>query len=52
MPWSNLAGAPQLLSLCFRAWEPQPQSPHAATAEAHTPSSPCSTAREAYEMRG
>ena len=27
MPWSNQASAPQLLSLCFRAQEAQPQKP-------------------------
>ena len=37
MPWSNLARAPQLLSLCSRAREPQLLSPHATTTEAHAP---------------
>ena len=34
MPWSNLACAPQLLSLRSRAHEPQLLSPHATTTEA------------------
>ena len=37
MPWSNLPRAPQLLSLCSRAGEPQLLSPHAATTEARMP---------------
>ena len=44
-PWSGniphaseqLACAPQLLSLCSRAREPQLLSPHATTTEAHAP---------------
>ena len=36
-PWSNQARAPQLLSLCSRACEPQLLSPHATTAEARAP---------------
>ena len=35
MPRSNKARAPQLLSLCSTAHEPQLLSPHAATTEAH-----------------
>jgi hypothetical protein len=34
---SNQARAPQLLSLCSRAQEPQLLSPHATTFEAHLP---------------
>ena len=37
MPRSNSARAPQLLSLCSRAREPQLLSPHATTTEAHMP---------------
>ena len=37
MPQSSLARAPQLLSLCSEAREPQPLSPHATATEAHTP---------------
>ena len=37
MPWSNLACAPQLLSLRSRACEPQLLSQRAATTEAHAP---------------
>ena len=37
IPWSNKAHVPQLLSPLFRFWKPQLLSPHAATAEAHTP---------------
>ena len=37
MPRSNWARAPQLLSLCSRAREPQLLSPRAATAEARAP---------------
>ena len=37
MPRSNWARAPQLLSLSYRACEPQPLSPHATTTEAHAP---------------
>ena len=37
MPWSNWARAPQLLSLCSRACEPQLLSPSATTTEARTP---------------
>ena len=37
MPRSNEARAPQLLSLCSRACEPQLLSSHATTTEAHTP---------------
>ena len=37
MPRSNWAHAPQLLSLCSRAHEPQLLSPHATTTEARTP---------------
>ena len=36
-PWSNWACAPQLLSLRFRAREPQLLSLRAATTEAHAP---------------
>ena len=36
MPQSNKACAPQLLSLCSRAHEPQQLSSHTATTEAHT----------------
>ena len=39
MPWVNWACVPQLLGLC------------AATAEAHVPRTPCSTAREATPLR-
>ena len=35
MPRSNQAGAPQLLSLCSRAREPQLLSPRTTTSEAH-----------------
>ena len=37
LPQSNSARAPQLLSLCSRAWELQPLSPRAAPPEARTP---------------
>ena len=37
MPWSNLACAPQPLSLSSRTCEPQLLSPHAMTAEARMP---------------
>ena len=37
MQQSNQAGAPQLLSLCFRAHEPQLLSLRATTTEAHEP---------------
>ena len=37
MTQSNQAQAPQLLSWCSRAHEPQLLSPHAATIEAHVP---------------
>ena len=37
MPWSNKARAPQLLSLCLRAREPQVLSPRAAATEAWAP---------------
>ena len=37
MPWSNEARAPQLLSLCSRAREPQQLSPRATTTEARMP---------------
>ena len=37
MPRSNWALAPQLLSLCSRAREPQLLSPHATTTEAYAP---------------
>ena len=37
MPQSNLARAPQLLSLRYTAREPQLLSPHATTTEARTP---------------
>ena len=37
MPRSNKARAPQLLSLCSRACEPQLLSPQATTTEAHVP---------------
>ena len=37
MSWSNQTCAPQLLSLCSEAWEPQLLSPSAATAEAPGP---------------
>ena len=37
MPWSNEACAPQLLSLCSGACEPQLLSPHATTTEACVP---------------
>ena len=33
----NQASVSQLLSLCSRAWEPQPLSPCAATSEARVP---------------
>ena len=44
-PWSRniphaseqLTHAPQLLSLCYRAWEPKLPSPHTATSEACAP---------------
>ena len=41
----------QLLSLCSRAWEPQLLSPCAATTEARTSWSLCSTTREDTAMR-
>ena len=47
---NNQDHAPQLLSLCFRAWEPELLSPRAATTEAHDPKSPYST-REATTVR-
>ena len=37
MPWRNWACAPQLLSLCSRAREPQLLSPRATTTEACAP---------------
>ena len=37
MPRSNEARAPQLLSLCSRACEPQLLNPRATTTEARTP---------------
>ena len=37
MPWSNEARAPQLLSLCSRAREPQLLRPRATTTEARAP---------------
>ena len=40
MPWSCLSRAPQLLSLCSRAHETQPVSPHAAPTEAQAPRAP------------
>ena len=36
MLWDTYAHVPQLLSLCSRAWKPQPQSPCATTSEAQT----------------
>ena len=51
MPWSNEAHAPQLLSLCSRAREPQLLSPSATTTEICAPKSPCSATREATAMR-
>ena len=47
---NNEAHAPQLLSLCSRAPEPQLQSPYATSTGAHKPWSPCST-REATATR-
>jgi len=47
MPPSNEARASQLLSLGFRAWEPQLLSPCAAAADACMPLSLCSATREA-----
>ena len=35
MPWSNYACAPQLLSLCSRAWKPPLLRPCATTIEEH-----------------
>ena len=37
MPWNNLTYAPQLLSLCSRAWGLQPLNPCATSTETHTP---------------
>ena len=37
MPWSNEVHAPQLLSLCSIAWQPQLLSPRAAPTEAQGP---------------
>ena len=37
MPWNNWVHAPQLLSLCSRAHEPQLLSARATTTEAHVP---------------
>ena len=37
MPWSNETCAPQLLSLCSGACEPQLLSPRATTTEARVP---------------
>ena len=37
VPWSNEAHAPQLLSLCSRAREPQLLSPHVTITEACAP---------------
>ena len=37
MPWINEARAPQLLSLCSRAHEPQLLSPRAIATEARAP---------------
>ena len=34
IPWNNLDGAPQLLSLYSRTWEPQPFNPCATAAKA------------------
>ena len=50
MPRSNWACAPQLLSLCSRAREPQLLSPHATTTEAHAPRARAPQ-REATAMR-
>ena len=49
MLWSNLARAPQLLSLCSRGRELLLSS-RATTTEAHTPQSPCSAKREVMTM--
>lgn len=43
--------APQLLSLCCRAWEPQLLRPCAPTAAARLPYSLCSATGEAITMR-
>ena len=51
MPWSNKACAPQLLSLCSRAREPQLLSPRATTAEARAPRACAPRQKEATAMR-
>ena len=51
MPWSNYACVPQLLSLCYRAREPQLLSPRATTTEARTPRARALQQREATTMR-
>ena len=43
--------AAKAMWLCSRAWELQPRSPRAATAEACTPLTPCATAGEATALR-
>ena len=51
-PWSGkIPLAAEQLNLCSRAWEPQLPSPRAAATGAHSPSSLCSSAREATTMR-
>ena len=52
MPRSNKARAPQLLSLCSRAHEPQLLSLRATTTEAHVPRAHAPQQREATAMRG
>ena len=47
----QLDHAPQLLSLCSRAWEPHLLSPRVAAREACTPWSPSSARREASAVR-
>ena len=51
MPRSNKPPAPQLLSLCSRAWEPQLPSPCAATTETCKTQSLCSATREAGALQ-
>ena len=48
---SHYTRAPQLLRLRSTVQEPQLPRPHATTAEARVPSSPCSATREATAMR-
>ena len=51
MLWSSSAHAPQPLSLCSRAWEPQLLRPRATTTEVRMPRNLCSITREASAMR-